>query len=240
MAKGFVDDPKKAINSLKEKTEESSRDGDFIVNVTDNIKNLGQFGDLAKATTSVVNNITSNIDNAKNLTPDKIVTSLFRNIWKEDDKFLGFTITRGQKIYVSLSFIIGAVLFLGMDLSLLFISHEFESVKYSIFFSIWALSFLLGIILLDSAIPERIFEKKTKTTRTVAISIYVVTLISSVVIANVYDDSWSISFAAFIVHFISMAWLTTTHMPTFKGLDFSFFSEKSPLLFSNFYNSVEQ
>jgi len=263
MAKDFAEDsseifkdikkktnPKKIAKALKNKdnsdaesdneSNNSNDGGDTIVNITESVKkNVSeQFSDLSKATSSTINSLTNGLDNAKNFSPDKMFTGMVKKVWKEDDKFLGLNITRGQKIYYSLSFIFASILFLGIDISLLFIDHEFENLKYSIFFFIWTLCFILGIRILDSAIPEQFFEKKTKNVRLAAIIIYSVTMIACVVIANVVD-SWTVSIVAFCVHFASLAWLTTTHMPTYKGINFSYFTEKSPLLFSSFYNSVE-
>jgi len=226
-----VDSIGDAINGATKKTKEG---GDVIINVKDNV-----FSDLAKATSSAYTSLTGGIENAKNLTPDKIVSNMFKKVWKEDRKVLGITVTRGQEIYCAISFLVAAVLFLGMDLSLLIIDHEFENLKYSIFFSIWALSFLLGIRILDRAVPDQFFEKKSKNVRIIAVVLYAITLIGSVVVANVID-AWTISLVAFIVHFVSLAWLTNTHIPAFKGFNLSLFTEKTPLLISNFYNSVEK
>jgi len=239
--------PEKLKDSIENTTESAnkSKEGDVIVNVTDGVKrNIGgQFEDLARATssiyTSLSNNLSEGMDNTKAFSPDKLVSGMFKKVWKENYKVLGFSVTRGQKITYSLSFIFAAVLFLGMDLSLLFITHEFENVKYSIFFSMWALSFLIGIRILDSAVPEQFFEKKSKTIRTIAVIIYTIAMITCIVLANVLP-SWNISLTAFIVHFITFGWLLTTHMPTFKGLNLSYFTEKTPLLFSSFYNSTEK
>lgn len=233
------DDDTESVSSKSSKASDSSNNdnGDVIVNITDSIKkNVSeQFNDLTKATSSTINNLTNGLDNAKNFSPDKMFSGIVKNIWKEDDKFLGLTISRGQKIVYSLSFVFASVLFLGIDVSLLLIDHVFENLKYSIFFLIWTLCFLLGIRILDSAVPEQFFEKKSKTIRLVAVTVYSISLIGCVTIANIID-SWTVSLVAFCVHFASLAWLTTTHIPTFKGINFSYFAEKSPLLFSSFYN----
>lgn len=228
---------KESIENVANKTKEG---GNVFVNISEEVKqNVGEsFDDITKATTSAYNTVTNTIsggvNNAKNYSPDKIFSSMVKKVWKEDDKVLGcITITRGQKITYSLSFVLASVLFLGMDLSLLFITHEFEYVKYSIFFGIWTLLYLIGIHILDSAVPKQFFEKKTKTVRITSIIIYSITMIGGIVVANVFPKL-TYSIIAFVVHFISFAWLTTTHMPTYKGLNLSYFTEKSPLLFSSF------
>ncbi|ORX87115.1 hypothetical protein BCR32DRAFT_240407 [Anaeromyces robustus] len=250
LAKGFeefAEDPNGVIKDIKKKAKEinpekiiesidninKTSDGESIINIPDNIKQ-----NIAEATSSAYNTITGGMDNVKNYSPDNLINNMFKKVWKEDEKILGITVTRGQKLYYALFFLFASVLFLGMDFSLLFITHEFEEVKYSIFFGIWTLAYILGIYIFDRAIPEPIFEKKSKTTRVVARSIYFVTLISCIVIA-ILLPSKLYSIVGFVVHCISFAWLTTTHIPSYKGFSFSYFTEKSPLLFSAFYNSVE-
>ncbi|KAG4087187.1 hypothetical protein H8356DRAFT_1731442 [Neocallimastix lanati (nom. inval.)] len=231
---------KESIENVTNKTKEGT--SNIIINITEEVSD--QFEDFAKATTSAYNNVSNSlsdsVENVKSYTPDKLFSSMIKKVWKEDEKVLGFiTITRGQKIYYSLAFIISAILFLGMDLSLLFVAHEFENIKYAVFYSIWTLSYVIGIHILDSAIPKQFFEKKTRTVRTIAIVIYCIALISNVVIAIVLPRLM-FSIIAFFVQLIPFAWLTTTHIPTYKGINLSYFNEKSPLLFSNFYNSVEK
>lgn len=229
-SENVVDSISGALSDAVKKTKEG---GDVIINVKD-----GVIGDLAKATTSAYSTITGSIENAKNLSPEKMVSSIFNKIWKEDKEIFGITISRDQEIYCSIAFLIAGVLFLGMDTSLLFIAHEFENLKYAILFSIWTICCLLGIIVLDRAMPDQLFEKKSKSVRIFAVLINIITLINCVVIA-IFNDNWTISVAAFVVHFVSLAWLITTHVPSFKGLNLSLFNEKTPLIFSNFYNSVE-
>lgn len=225
-----VDSISGALSDAVKKTKES---GDVIINVKD-----GVIGDIAKATSSAYSTITGNLENAKNLSPEKMVSSIVKKIWKEDKEFFGITISRDQEIYCSIALLVAGVLFLGMDISLLLIVREFENIKYAILFSIWAICCLLGVIVLDRAIPDQLFEKKSKSVRIFAVVINIFTLINSVIIALLSDDSM-FSIATFVVHFISLAWLITTHVPSFKGLNLSLFNEKTPLIFSNFYNSVE-
>ncbi|ORX41719.1 hypothetical protein BCR36DRAFT_416616 [Piromyces finnis] len=235
LAKDIIEDSNEIVNDIKKKVDPvkiniiEENDGNIISNVTEGI---------AKVTSSVTNSISDTVDNAKSLSPEKLVSNMVKKVWKEDDKVFGLKITRGQKITYSLTFIILTVLFLGIDLSLLFIDHTFENVKYSVFFFIWTFSFLLGIRILDSAVPEQFFEKKTKTVRFSSIVLYTITLISGVIVANIYEN-WIISVVAFFIQLITFAWLATSHIPTFKGINFSYFTEKTPLLFSSFYQSVE-
>jgi len=83
-----VDSISGALSDAVKKTKEG---GDVIINVKD-----GVIGDIAKAASSTYSTIAGNIENAKNLSPEKMVSSIFKKIWKEDKEIFGMTISRDQ------------------------------------------------------------------------------------------------------------------------------------------------